>query len=491
MNTNQIFLAAILLLNSMNSFAQLEKYTIRGELINHTPEQIADIQIVAHKVLPSGQQSENVFISEAGKFQITGQNYLDLSQIWLSVEDLYHGELLVSKELNVTLDIGKLSDHEVKFYGDGIEFEGKDADATLFANQWILFEREAQLKLDRRIQANFAPDPPIKEKEDTLSQIFQELKLLRSTFLQNQPKRLAWIVDDKISSNYFSQRFLMSLVYDTDWEFYVEALKHKPRVFGNSGFLFYLYQSYFLKESEIGKNVSELDSILQINLKKIDPINSDYVVLSAIPDDLKFRIKYLETFLPLINQPWAREYMTHSLNSSQTQVAEINKQLSETQDFDGKDDIGKPHKKFSFGAQTYVSEETDDLAFLRSIQSRFEGQAIIVDIWSTWCAPCIKDMKQSREVKKELADAPVEIVYLCTEQGGSIEKWQQRIAETECTGTHIFINNKLTTALMERFELAGYPSYLFFDKDRKYRKGLFQRITGIDVGQLEELLVED
>ena len=196
--------------------------------------------------------------------------------------------------------------------------------------------------------------------------------------------------------------------------------------------------------------------------------------------------EYITTLLPTINQEWARDYLENLINTNQESINEINQAIEQANHLTGASTLGEPLKEFAFGAQTYISDESDAVVFLKNLLNEFQGKAIIVDLWATWCAPCITDMKGSKVVKEELAEIPIEVVYICTENKSSEEKWTKRIAEIKSTGTHIYINNKLTNALMEKFELSGYPSYLFFDENGKYHQGVVQRISNLDVEKLKK-----
>ena len=473
-------------LSAQDISASLAEYVIRGELINYTKEQIEDLEIAAHKVLPSGQKTEKVFVSEDGSFQITGVKYLDLNQIWLSIGDFYYGEILVSKELGIQIDVDKLSDHKVRFYGEGVSFSGTDAEATIIANQWTLHERGNQLNLNRQMQNSSSSELPLQDKVDTLREVFLEYDRLKSEFMDNHQSEVIWIVEDKLKSEYFNELFLLSLYHKTDWDLYTQAISHQPRIMGNAGNLFYLYQGYFLKQTEIGKNIDELYQNMIENLLKINSSNRNYVILASIPDDLNSRKKYLDMFLPLTTEKWAEEYLQNVLISTQTQIEEINNNLAKSRELSVNSEIGRSHKEFPFGAQTYISEEEDVVSFLAGLQQKFKGKILIVDIWATWCMPCIGDMKDSKAIKEQLVEHNIEVVYVCTDQGSSVETWNRRIAETKARGTHIYINNELTTSLMQEFDLSGYPSYLVFDKEGIYHKGLVQRISNIDIKHLEK-----
>ena len=60
---------------------------------------------------------------------------------------------------------------------------------------------------------------------------------------------------------------------------------------------------------------------------------------------------------------------------------------------------------------------------------------------------------------------PVVFVYLCTDVQSSETLWQNKIAELEQPGEHIFVQNQQISELMELFNTSGYPTYALVKPD--------------------------
>lgn len=485
-NLSKRVLPIFLLLINLSVYASISEYTIQGEFINFENGDLVDLVITATYVTPSGQVSETIDIEGTGKFVIKGKSYKKLNQVWLTIGEIYYGEILVSKDLMLTLNYAKLSKSNVTFYGRGVQFGGSDSEVTILANRWFNFHRKEKQKLNDDIQGVSYLQMSEIQKIDSLNQLFNRLELLESMFLLNYPKDLAWILEDKRKSEHYNQLFLLINKENIYWENLNEALAFTPSILGNSGWLFYKYQSWVLGESYIGKTLFQNWENQEQNLTKLSSHNRDFLIMSAIPDDIEWQEQYLTKFLPYVNQNWVKNYVKERLLISRIKIKEINKEIQEADSVIVNSILGKSHKQFLFGANTYISDEEDALRFIKNIQGKFRDKAIIIDLWATWCAPCISDMKKSKPIKQQLEDLPIEIIYVCTEQGSDVENWDKKIVDTKTKGTHIFINNKLTTSFMEKFELSGYPSYLFFDSSGVYKKNVVQRISSLDIEKLQQ-----
>lgn len=61
----------------------------------------------------------------------------------------------------------------------------------------------------------------------------------------------------------------------------------------------------------------------------------------------------------------------------------------------------------------FQDESGADITF-----SDFEGKVILVNLWATWCAPCIKEMPDLNELQKSLGGDDFQVVLLSENQDG-------------------------------------------------------------------------
>ena len=109
-----------------------------------------------------------------------------------------------------------------------------------------------------------------------------------------------------------------------------------------------------------------------------------------------------------------------------------------------------------------LSEQT--FAIQEFIDKTYPGQPVVVDMWNTWCGPCLQAMAQTEEIKGDYADS--DLVFLYVSDTSSNEKeWENRARLTG--GEQVRINEESKDAMLDKYSLDGFPSYLFFDKDHK------------------------
>ena len=108
-------------------------------------------------------------------------------------------------------------------------------------------------------------------------------------------------------------------------------------------------------------------------------------------------------------------------------------------------------------------EEFPDVKLLNFLSEKHKGKVLYIDIWTTWCAPCIKEFKSTPNLHKYFKDKDVVFVNLCL--SSSIDSWKPTILKHDVGGENYFLDNNSSLLFMGENNLEGYPSYLIIDKE--------------------------
>ncbi|MDO9581462.1 MAG: hypothetical protein Q7J06_13020 [Bacteroidales bacterium] len=96
-----------------------------------------------------------------------------------------------------------------------------------------------------------------------------------------------------------------------------------------------------------------------------------------------------------------------------------------------------------------------------SIIPRHKGKVLFVDLWATWCKPCLEAMTESESIRDEFVKKDVVFVYL-TDPSSPRKTWEQKIAEIH--GEHYYLTERQWSHLSKIYSFTGIPHYLIFDK---------------------------
>lgn len=146
-------------------------------------------------------------------------------------------------------------------------------------------------------------------------------------------------------------------------------------------------------------------------------------------------VKDFETYWELFN----------SLCNNANLLSDMNLQLSEWEHLKK----GKPAKDF-----TFVNIDGDNVSL-----SDFKGKWIYVDIWATWCNPCMRELPYLLSLEEELANK--NIVFMSVSVDKTQEPWIKTVKEKQMKGVQIWSGqNEIITKF---YKVSGIPRFMIID----------------------------
>jgi thiol-disulfide isomerase/thioredoxin len=87
--------------------------------------------------------------------------------------------------------------------------------------------------------------------------------------------------------------------------------------------------------------------------------------------------------------------------------------------------------------------------------SEFKGHGMVVNMWATWCAPCVAEMPSLQALSKALAPQDIAVLPLSSDRGGAetVAAWYQAHG---ITALPVLLDPK--GALARAFEARGIPT---------------------------------
>lgn len=107
-------------------------------------------------------------------------------------------------------------------------------------------------------------------------------------------------------------------------------------------------------------------------------------------------------------------------------------------------------------ALSFTSVEGNDVRL-----NGFEGKPIVVNLWATWCAPCVREMPMLLQAQREYPD--VNFVFLNQgEERLQVARWLER---QQLPLQNVLLDPQRQASAA--FQQKGYPTTLFFDAQGK------------------------
>lgn len=204
-------------------------------------------------------------------------------------------------------------------------------------------------------------------------------------------------------------------------------------------------------EIEIARNEKKSDNLIDFLL---------YIESRITNKDMSALVK--ATFIrDLINMPSYWPKMRHLLKEEQIKQAikkEENNKYAYLFEEPSISFFGSQEGKtaFNFKAMNLLDEEIS--------LSDFKGKYVLIDVWATWCAPCLESRPEFEDIASKHKDSD-KIVFLTLSVDSSTEKWKSYIKKEGANSytQELFIINGIDTQFGKSYSITTIPRYILID----------------------------
>lgn len=100
--------------------------------------------------------------------------------------------------------------------------------------------------------------------------------------------------------------------------------------------------------------------------------------------------------------------------------------------------------------------------------SDFKGKYTYIDVWATWCIPCIYEMPYMNEIEKEYEDNEnIQFIGLSIDRRGDEDKWRKMIVDKELMGSQLLADKEIESQFIKDYYIYGIPRFILLDPDGK------------------------
>lgn len=97
--------------------------------------------------------------------------------------------------------------------------------------------------------------------------------------------------------------------------------------------------------------------------------------------------------------------------------------------------------------------------------SQFLGKTVYLDIWATWCGPCLKEIPALEQLITDMAGK--EVVFLSVSVDTDEKAWSRMIHDRDMKGVHAISPGNFSSPIAKAFQVEGIPRYVIIDKEGK------------------------
>ncbi|MGV8946729.1 MAG: TlpA family protein disulfide reductase [Lutibacter sp.] len=99
--------------------------------------------------------------------------------------------------------------------------------------------------------------------------------------------------------------------------------------------------------------------------------------------------------------------------------------------------------------------------------SNFKGKYTYIDLWATWCGPCIKEIPFLQKIEKKYHDKNIQFVSVSFDKAEDHDKWVNFVKEKKLTSYQLIAGEETHDILSKTYNIKMIPRFIFLDPEGK------------------------
>ncbi len=96
----------------------------------------------------------------------------------------------------------------------------------------------------------------------------------------------------------------------------------------------------------------------------------------------------------------------------------------------------------------------------------FRGRYVYIDVWATWCAPCLKELPHLEELQKTYkGNRNIAFVSISIDQNK--DAWRKMVTEKKMKGFQLIGDKAWASQICDDYMIQGIPRFILIDKEGK------------------------
>jgi len=96
-----------------------------------------------------------------------------------------------------------------------------------------------------------------------------------------------------------------------------------------------------------------------------------------------------------------------------------------------------------------------------------KGKYTYIDVWATWCGPCIAEIPSLKKLEKDYHDKNIQFVSISIDRIKDHEKWKKMIEDRELGGIQLFADKDWESKFVQDYLIKGIPRFILLDPEGK------------------------
>lgn len=117
------------------------------------------------------------------------------------------------------------------------------------------------------------------------------------------------------------------------------------------------------------------------------------------------------------------------------------------------------------------------------------GKYVYIDIWATWCGPCIREIPSLKELEADYHDKNIAFVSISIDVAKDHDKWKNFVDERELGGVQLYADKDWSSDFVVKYGIKGIPRFIVLGPDGTIVDADAARPSNPDIRKLFDQLI--
>lgn len=95
--------------------------------------------------------------------------------------------------------------------------------------------------------------------------------------------------------------------------------------------------------------------------------------------------------------------------------------------------------------------------------SDFKGKYVFIDIWATWCGPCLHQVPFLEKIEDMYRDKNIEFVSISIDSQKDYDKWKNMVSDKGMKGIQLYADNAFESEFIKLYQINAIPRFILID----------------------------
>ena len=120
----------------------------------------------------------------------------------------------------------------------------------------------------------------------------------------------------------------------------------------------------------------------------------------------------------------------------------------------------------------------------------FTGKFVYIDLWATWCGPCIREIPHLKSLEEDFRDRNVEFVSISIDELKDRQKWRDMVDSKELGGVQLLADRDWESEFVRSYGVRGIPHFILLDDEGRIVSASAERPSDSGIRERLEGLLE-